>query len=435
MEDLHHLLSTAFIQSSYKEAKEKLLKFDNEISWTSNPIDSIVLKFTRKILLKFGNSLYDILPRLYIKYLKIVDKSNTNLLISLCNDALLMKENLTGSEICEQLEICVREALVFLIQQGTLDSEQSQIVQQLLEIKATINYDEQLQYALEELETNSSVGLHILIDLFSTMSSVKDQFYYYSTHLSPFIKTLKTEKSIEIYNITLRFMDIFLSPTRFLIKINDNLLEYQLSSLKYFEIYEDVFYTSVSLLKILLQADVHINENSVRIIYKLWNLYPKLRNHLYELILVNFKTISRSKSLEPRKKGAEFLYLIMHDKNVDGDFKEKLENEELGSLFGDEGYVYTELAPVELKDTKVTTGYPIYYEINPGEKYSHFVEIEEPNSILSWGFAIEENDISYKISRMNPVEKIIHKGDRCNCFEVPIHGIEFIQQPGLYKFE
>ena len=429
------MLGSAYSKPSHREAATTLEEFESLILSHPSPIDSTVLKLTRKISQKFGYSLHGVLPKLYMKYLKLVNKGNTELLISLCNDALLVKESLIGTEIGDQIGTCVREALIFLVQQGSLDPQQSQEVQKLLEVKNTINFEEQLGYAIEELDLNSAIGMHIMIDLFSTMPSIKDQFYYYSTQISPILKSLHVRKSVEIYNLTLKFMDIFLAPVQYLIKIGENSMEYQVSHLKLFSMYEDVFYTSLALVKTLLKCDRFISENTVKIVYKLWNLYPGLRSHLHELILVNFKIISTSNSLDPRRKAAEFLYVVMHDKEVEGDFKGRLESEGLESLFEDENYDRSELAPIELKDLKISTGYPICCEINAGEKYSHFVEIEEENSILTWGFASEEYDISYTISRMDSVEEILYRGQRCSCDLAPIHGVEFVARPGLYKFE
>lgn len=434
MEEVHHLLASAYSKSSHIEAASKLFELESLIISLTSPVDNILLKQTRKISLKFGYSLYGVLPKLYIKYLKLVDKGNTELLISLCNDALIVKESLIGTDIGDQIESSVREALIYLVQQGSLDPQQSQEVQKLLEVKPTVNFEEHLGYAIEELEQNSGIGMHIMIDLFSTMSSVKDQFYFYSTQVGPLIQALQPKRSIEIYNLTLKFMDIFLAPLKYLVKV-DTATEYQLSHLKLFASHEDVFYTSLSMLKILMKSDRYINENSVRILYKLWNLYPGLRSHLYDLVSGNFKTISLSNSLDPRKKAAEFLYFIMHDKDVEGDFKGRLESEGLENLFEDENYDKAEIALVDIKDLKISSGYPICCEIKPGEKYSHFVDIEEANSILTWGFASEEYDISYTISRMDTVEEILFKGERLSCDSAPVHGVQFIHRPGLYKFE
>lgn len=73
----------------------------------------------------------------------------------------------------------------------------------------------------------------------------------------------------------------------------------------------------------------------------------------------------------------------MHDKDVEGDFKGRLESENLESLFSDPNYNVSELTPVILKDLKIGSGFPTCCDIKPGEKYSHFVQIEEDNSILS----------------------------------------------------
>ena len=269
MEEVHHLLTTAFTKTTHREVADTLMKVEKLIQSLQIKIDNTVLKLTRKLSSKFGFSIFSQLPKVYITYLKQVDKSNTELLINLCNDALLVKDSLNGTEISDQINTSVREILIILIQQGILDSQQSQVVQQLLEQKSTLNFEEELSYAIEELDNNSSVGMHMLIDLFSSLFSTKDQFYYYSTQISSVIKALQTKKSIEIYNLCIKFMDIFLLPTKYLIKIEENLAEYELSHLKLFKNYEDVFYTSLSMLKLLLKCDRYINENSVKLIFKL----------------------------------------------------------------------------------------------------------------------------------------------------------------------
>jgi hypothetical protein len=325
--------------------------------------------------------------------------------------------------------------LIYLLQHGLLDSQQTAIVQSLLDTKQSSNFEEELQYAIEEIENNSSVGLHILIEMFSTFSTMKDQFYYFSNQLGGFMKSLSAKRSVDIYSMTIRFLDILLPPTRYVVKIDDENFDYQLSHLKLFPLYEDVFYTSVDLLKILSKADKFVHENCVKILYKLWNLYPRLRSQLNEMILSNFKAINSSAAYDPKRKASEFLYLIMHDKEVEGDFKGQLEDEGLESLFEDDCYDKAIPAPIELKDLKISAGFPICSEVKPGEKSAYYVEVKEKNSILSWGFATEDYDISYTISRMNPFEEILFQGERVACDTTPIISAILVQSPGLYKFE
>lgn len=435
MEEVHELLSKAYSKSSHTEALTVLKELDRFLDTVENPVDKIMLKKTRKISQKFGYSLYGQIPRLYIKYLKLVDRKNTDLLINLCNDSLLIRDTLIGTEIGENISVAVREALIYMVQQGSLDSQQSVVVQGLLEVKQTVNFEEELGYAIEEIEANSSVGLHIMIDLFSTFSSQKDQFYYFSTQISPLIKSLNTKRSVEIYSLTIKFLEILLPVSKFVVKINEEICEYQLSYLKLFPQYEDVFYTSLEIVKVLMKTDRYINENCVRVLCKLWNLYPGLRNQLYEMIVANFKVISASNSYDSKRKAAEFLFMIMHDKSVDGDFKGMLESEGLDNLFDDESYDKVQLNPVDVKDLKVNAGYPICVEIKPGEKMAYYVEVTEPSSILTWGFATEDYDITYKVCRMNTVEEVMFQGERIPCDTTPVLGSLFIDVPGLYKFE
>ena len=435
MKEVHELLSIIYSKGTHDEALEPLARLERLLDTLEHPVDHVVLRKTRKICVKFGYSLYGHLPKLYIKFLKVVNRKNTELLIALCNDALLIRDTLTGTETSDLLTSGVRESLVYLLQHGSLDSQQSSVVQSLLETKQSSSFEEELQYAIEELESDSSVGLHIMIDLFSTFPSIKDQLYYFSTQIPAFIKALQPKRSVEIYNLTIRFLDILLPANRFLIKLDEDTTEYQLSYLKLFSQYEDVFYTSCELLKILSKSDKFIHENCVKILYKLWNLYPALRSQLQDLVLGNFKAISSSSSFEPKRKAAEFLYLIMHDREVPGDFKGALESEGLEGLFEDECYDKAQMAAVELKELKINSGFPICAEIKPGEKTAYYVEVTQPSSVLSWGFATEDYDISYTISRMNTHEEVLFKGERIACDTSPVISALLVDSPGLYKFE
>lgn len=435
MEEAHYLLSSVYAKPTHSEAAVSIDEFEKLIETIENPVDNQVLKQTRKICQKFGYYIFGRIPKLYIHYLKIIDKTKSDLLITLCNDSLQVKESLTGTNTAEQINNAIREALVFSIQKGFLDSEQSKVVQELLEAKQNVNFDEELSIAIEEIDNNSNIGVHMMIDLFSSLPSIKDQFYYFSTKISPFVKSLQPKKTVEIYSLVIRFMDIFLVPTKFPVKINESIVVYKLSYIDMFNEYEDVFYTSIGLLKILLKSDRFINETSVKIIIKLWNLYPNLRSHLYDLIVGNFKTINTSNSLEPKRKAAEFLYTIMHDKDVEGDFKGRLENEGLDSLFDDESYDTCDLPAVDVKNLKINAGYPVCCNVNAGEKSAHYVEIEVENSILFWGFACEEYDFSYTISRMDTVEELLFREDHVSSDSPPVVGSLLIMNPGLYKFE
>jgi hypothetical protein len=435
MEEAHLLISGVYAKPTHLEASNALSEFEAYLLSHSVTIDTYILKQTRKISQKFGLSLYGHIPKLYLKYLKLVNKANTELLIELCNDALLVKDSLTGTEIGDQLQSAVKEALIYLIQQSSLDSQQTQVVQQLLETKPSVNFEEELFLVIDEIENNSPVGVHMLIELFSSLQSTKDQLSCFSSHLGPFIKSLSSRRPVEMYSLTIRFLDIFLPPLKLLLQLPDNQCEYEFSLLPLFSHYEDVFYTSLSLLKLLLKSDRYINECSVKLLYKLWNLYPSLRSHLFELILGNFKTINSSSSPDPKRKAAEFLYAIIHDRSVDGDFKGRLEAEGLDSLFADESYDAAVLPPIALQDLKLNATFPVCCEIPPGERFAHYVEVAEPCSVLFWGFATEEMDISYSISRMDTVEEVLCRGERVECDSKPVIGSLFVPVPGLYRFQ
>jgi hypothetical protein len=170
-------------------------------------------------------------------------------------------------------------------------------------------------------------------------------------------------------------------------------------------------------------------------LYKLWHLYPGLRSQLHDLILANFKVISSSSSFDPKRKAAEFLYLIMHDREVQGDFKGLLESEGLEALFEDECYDKVQMQATDLTELKINSGFPICVEVKPGEKTAYYVEVTEADSVLSWGFATEDYDISYTISRMNTFEEVLFEGARIACDTNPVISALLVAVPGLYKFE
>jgi hypothetical protein len=435
MDEARQILAAICSTPSESEACAAIVELSHVLISKEVAIDSFLLKQTRKISQKFGYALYPHIPRLYLRYLQTVNRNDSDLLITLCNDALAVKDTISGTDLSEKLSSSVKEMLLYLSQNNTLDLQQAEVISQLSASTHIIDFDLELQSVVEELDNDPATSMHMLIDVFSTLTSTREQFFRFSAGLATFIKALEQRRSVETYSLVVKFLDIFFPPLTYKITANGTTAEYRLSNLSLFDEYEEAFTTAVAILKVLVRADRYISECSVKVIHKLWNLYPRLRTGLYDLVLANLKTVNNGNAQEPRRRAAEMLYSILHDRELEPKFKERVRAEDFEGLAKEAGYGPAVMNGVSLAELKISAGYPVCCEINPGEEFSYYVEVTEPGSVLFWAFATEENDISYKISQLGATSTLLYNFERVNCDTNPVVGSLLALKPSLFKFE
>ena len=448
-------LQNAQKAASTSEALGHLREAERVLNTHPSPgslVNTTILTALSKLTNKYQYQLMRFIVPIYSKLCLCAPRDNPNLLITLCNDVLLLSENqLGGSEMGEELGVAVKDLLVFLIQSGSLDSEQLQIAQNLLDKKPEVNFEEALEPVTQELKDTNPYAINRIMDLFSSFRSLKDQLFYFGTQLNSVLELLRENKDREILAKLLRFLEHFIFQVNFNIQVTGHdSLGAQYSHLytsahsKYLHQYEDVFYTAVKIVKLIITSDTLLTQNLVLILQRLWFIYPQHRSGLHDLVFDNLKEIAAGGSEFYKKAAARFLYRVMHIQQVEGEFKGRLENDPvLESLFKHECYdeeamkdLYEAEEPVEMDELKLMAGFPLAAMVPASDSFFYLVEVTEPNCILSWGFATEYYDLGFYITRVDLAEpEVIESQERVKCDDSPVAGIRLVQSPGLYKFQ
>ena len=205
------------------------------------------------------------------------------------------------------------------------------------------------------------------------------------------------------------------------------------------------FSSALSALTLLLHGGMP--KPLIKIIRRLWLLYPSRRSDLYESICTSIGSLAESEegsSESFRCAAASFLYYLRHSQEVEAEFRTLVDTipgvDSLTKLreYGLEAMSVppeSEVA-VQLDRLQLFSGYPVAAYIPAGERFSHVVDLSEPNSILVWGFATEYCDISYSITRMDSGESLhLRKESRVQSDTSPVTGSLLVPEPGFIKFE
>ncbi|CAG9310890.1 unnamed protein product [Blepharisma stoltei] len=443
------VLSNALKAKTITDAIGNLQQAEVFLNSSIGSIDLKVIACLRKIVLHFDFQIIRFAAKLYTKICALAPRNDLHLMLDLSNDIFLLTENLKGTEIAEDLEAGVKEILVHLIQHGGLEREQLEAVQQLLDKKTAINYEETLNLIIQDIQDKNSYAVNRLMDMMSSIPTLKEQFLCYGTQLEPVLDALILNATDDMLLRFSRFLENFIFRVNYNVKlggIDDGSTHnhiYKSSETRLLYIHDGVFYTSLKILQILQYASNGDNPILGVLIRRLWNYYPEQRPSIYDLVIDNFKKAAPIADDRIKENAAVFLYVILHSADVDGEFKGRLENEkEIEALFKHEKYeetaqeiIFEAEKAVEIDQTQTHIGFPLSVMIQSGEKATRIIEVQEANSILVWGFATESYDISYSLSRVDlPQPEVIIEEEKVVCDQIPSTGVRLIHTPGLYQF-
>lgn len=440
-----HALKAKSLTEAIGNLKEAEALLDSSIG----TIDLKVVACLKKIVVHFDFQIIRFAAKLYNKLSTLAPRNDPHLLLDLSNDIFLLSENLKGTEIAEDLENGVKEILVHLIQHGGLEREQLEVVRQLLDKKTVINYEEALKPIIEEIQEKNSFAINRLMDMFSSIPTIKEQFICFGTQLEPVLNALALNADEEMHKRFSRVLENFLFRINYNVKLGGfedgstyNHL-YSASETRLLHAHDDVFYSALKFLQMLQTYDRGNNPTLILLIRRLWDIYPEHRSSTFDLIIDNLKVSALSQNEDIKGNAARFLYVIIHSKDVDLEFKSKLEVEQaIETLFKHEKHseeaikdVFEAETPVEIDSIQAHVGFPLSAIVPSGEKVFRVIEVQEPNSILVWGFATEYYDISYTLLRVDlPEPEIIIEEIKVQCDQAPTLGMRLLHAPGLYKF-
>lgn len=406
---------------------------------TSEFISEQAIRLMGKLARKPDFQVTTQLTRLYL----IVAKQSRTLkfdLTALVNDILLLAERIRGTESGEYLAYAGQDLLIDMMKNGGLNPEQQQIAQQMLDKRSNLDFETSSQGIISDLKAGDGTAMLRLFDLMSQASALKEQFEVFGTQLGLLVETIEplmVQPDMQ-YN-TFRFLEHFIFQNSLFIKSGVVAQPYSVMETRFLT--EDCCYTALSLIKLLVTAELPIKASLLRILKRLWFLFPKRRPNLRDSMIEVLRACVQAEP-EQAKGAAKFLYYLRNDPETEPDLKSILDHDDqLSSLEELTEYSRPALLNPEIEATEsldqlqVFAGFALSMHIPAGESATYVIEAPEANCILTWGFATKAYDLSYSLSRVDlSTPQVIIDQQRIECSSEPVVGAVMLQSPGIYKF-
>lgn len=416
------------------------------LSNRSLPEDYLTEQYT-KLLSRLSHTkdypVLRMLTKLYCRTAEIIPSNNSNLLIPLVNDMLLLSDKYRGSELAADLSISAKHVLQTLSNNAELDSIQREEVNKLLESYSKPEIESKLWVAIEDLKRADSFGINRLMDILSSFRNLQEQSEFISTGLDPIISMLELSRSREIQHKLLRVLDFIIFQPRFKVKVTeenevDLVQSYYADEIKY---HNPVILNNIlRILKVIVNADILIVQNCVRYVIRLWEIYPSHRSELYEIILVIVQRVAEKGSDDYKCMAAALVSEILTSVSTEEDFKNELkQNASIQALICNEALAASgEVSELEtefkLENLNPTSFFPLSIQVPASDTASITLEVPEPNCIVAWGFATEQMDVGYIFKKIDEEEKVIMSSPRVQCDKEPCLQAILVPSPGLYTF-
>ena len=424
-------------------AHSLLLSHPSAASFISRPVLELLSRLGQVLdyqVVKQVSQLYTLLSRL-------LPRTEVGLQIDLSNDILLLADQYRGTRLAFELGTLGLELLVELLKSGRISEEQRTAIQVLVNKKPKSDLEQRLSQVEADLRAGRINGISKLMDVFSSNTSLREQLDLFGTKVVSILSSLQGQTDPDMLLKLYQFLDQVMfqvhyrvalpgepPSSRVFVNADSQLLANN----------ENCFYSALAALKLLLRGG--LPRPVVKILRRLWVLYPGLRANLYE-ITTNCMTVlasSEGPSDLYSSSAAAFLYFLRHSPDVELSFLALLNSvPNIDSLTQLRQYDPSSLSQFPETDTaadldklQIFSGYPVAARIPAGERFSHVVDLDEAGCVLVWGFATEFGDISYTITRLEDGEQVeVRREVRVQADKVPALGSLLIPAPGFIKFE
>ncbi|OMJ76553.1 hypothetical protein SteCoe_24042 [Stentor coeruleus] len=438
---LHHILALSLQANNFPNALKHLTSCYNTINTTSDShllIDFKTLTLLNRLYNKYSSQIFLPLSKLFLLISKIVIKCNTDIVLKVVNDILMLCEILKNTDIAKELEASVQE-LLNILSKTELENEQKEVVEGLIIKKNFETFDTKIQEIIQLVKENNITSMHELFDLFSSFESFTEQIELFSSRLSPLISVIHERNNIELAKKLLMFLEHFVFKFNYSIQINDCIELYKIS--KTSKLTPKILETVYEILNTIIPYDISITQHLLIIFQRLCLLFPSYINKFYEHIHSVLFSAAYSGSSDIKSKASGLLYYIINTSEINEDLKTQLsKSPELSALKNDKDFcfsldVHEKENSVKLEDLQPFVGLPLNANIQAGEEFYYCVEIVEENSILTYGFASRYYDIDFELLRVDlPTPQIIIKENNIQCSDTTYYKSKLISSPGLYKF-
>jgi hypothetical protein len=425
----------------YSEALKHLKACHSIIEASGKPhtlIDSRVTKLLSKLTSKYSSQVFLPVSKLYLVIVKHAGKCSANILIKVCNDILMLREELKGSDIAQELTSNV-ESLLKILSKTELDESQTEVLSTLLLKKNDIDIDIKINDIILLLQENNILGIHYLFDLFSNFDSFSTQIEVFTKNLSPVINAIQNLNNIEIVNKLLDFLEHFIFRFNYSVQLGEFNEIYTVTHIS--KLSPSILPIVLEIINTILVYDVTIVQKLIPIFHRIWILFSHHTESFYDSIRLTLSAIGSQGSAEYKSKASIFLYEVMSTISFPQKCKDSLESEENIKLlmqdpaFNPSSIVLESENPIKLESLQPVVGLPLNIYIPAGEEYYYCVEITEANSIIAWGFATEYYDVDFELMRIDlPSPQVVLKQQKVKCDKSPSTGSKLVSSPGLYKF-
>lgn len=438
--------STASLQATLthlQTAHSLLLSHPSAASFISRSVLELLSRLGKVLdyqVVKHVSQLYTLLGRL-------LPKSEVGLQIDLSNDILLLADQYRGTRLAFELGTLGLELLVELLKSGRISEEQRAAIQVLVNRKPKSDLEQTLSQVETDLKAGRIYGISRLMDVFSSNTSLREQLDLFGTKVASILTSLQGQTDPDMLMKLYQFLDQIIfqvnyqvtfpgePPTsRVFVNSDSQLLANN----------ENCFYSALTALKLLLKGG--LPRPVIKIVRRLWLLYPGLRANLYEITVNCMEIIANSETQTDiySSSAAAFLYFLRHTPDIDLSFLSLINSianiDSLTQLRQYDPAAVSQLPETEssadLENLQIFSGYPVAARIPAGERFSHVVDLDEAGCVLVWGFATEYGDISYAITRVEDGEQVeMRKEGRVQADTVPVMGSMLVSAPGFIKFE
>lgn len=424
-------------------AHSLLLSHPSAASFISRPVLELLNRLGKVLDYQVVKQVF----QLYILLSRLLPRTEVGLQIDLSNDILLLADQYRGTRLAFELETLALELLVELLKSGRISEEQRTAIQVLVNKKPKSDLEHRLSQVETDLKAGRITGLSKLMDVFSSNTSLREQLDLFGTKVASILASLQGQTDPDMLLKLHQFLDQVMFQVHYRVTLPG---EPPTSSVfvnadsQLLASNENCFYSALAGLKLLLRGG--LPRPVVKILRRLWVLYPGLRANLYE-ITANCMSIfasSEGPSDLYSSSAAAFLYFLRHSPDIELPFLSLLNSiPNIDSLTQLRQYDSSALSQfpetdiaVDLDRLQIFSGYPVAARIPAGERFSHVVDLDEAGCVLVWGFATEFGDISYTVTRLEDGEQVeMRREVRVQADRVPVLGSLLIPAPGFIKFE
>ncbi len=190
---------------------------------------------------------------------------------------------------------------------------------------------------------------------------------------------------------------------------------------------------------------------------KIYFRFPQFKQNIEDLLIKNLINLNNFNSPEERKiimECLQFLHFILKegDENLKNKLKTIIEEKKININLEENlpfDKISVEYEKLVFSDFNLRFGFPYLCNIDAGGEFAKYFEIENPNSLIYIGIAINAYDINIKLLKYCPNVKIednnydeltdndhfieVFKLDRFDCSEIPLKIILYTKEPGIYK--